>query len=522
MPTLQAYNISYQFDNGDTLFENLSCSLTQRRVGLVGRNGVGKSLFASIISGEQLPSTGTVTPPNSYAVYRQQASELLGSELSIAQYFGVSEILTAIKNIESGDCDGRWFEIAGEQWHLPALLHEQLATLGLPKDLNFPCAKLSGGQLARLQLWQLFKSDVQLLILDEPSNHLDEGAKQWLINAIENFTGTILLISHDRSLLREMNEIWELSSTGLSGYGGNYDFYAKQKQTEQLAIERQLAQLNKVQQKLARQAQLNREKAEQRAAQGNRLRKGGSQSKILLDFKKGKASASNASRNKSAQARQQQLQSQTQELCQKHENISTQKLYIATQQSSSHKAISVLNGVLPFGKKRPISLQAFANNKLHLKGNNGSGKSTLLKGILGEIVLSQGELLVNTPVCYLDQHFGVIQEDESMLANMMTLCEGMTETYARTLLAGLGFRRDAVYRIGKQLSGGEKMKLAVLVISHQAHQPFLLLDEPDNHLDLASKQLLAKALLEYRGGFILISHDLDFAQESGVNCEYQL
>ncbi|WP_448551849.1 ATP-binding cassette domain-containing protein [Thalassotalea montiporae] len=522
MPVFQAYNISYQFDNGNILFKSLSCSLTQQGVGLVGRNGVGKSLFASIISGEQMPSTGTVTPPNSYAVYRQQASELLGSELSIAQYLGVSEMLTAINNIESGDCDDKWFEIVDEQWHLPALLQEQLAILGLPEDLNFPCAKLSGGQLARLQLWQLFKSNVQLLILDEPSNHLDESAKQWLINAIENYTGNILLISHDRALLREMNEIWELSSTGLSVYGGNYDFYAEQKQTEQLAIERQLAQLNKAQKKLVTQAQLNQEKAEQRAAQGNRLRKGGSQSKILLDFKKGKASASNASRNKSAQVRQQQLQTQTQELSQKHEQVSRQKLYIADQQSNAKKAISVIDGVLPFGNIQPISLKVFANNKLHLKGNNGSGKSTLLKAILGEIALSYGELMVNTPVCYLDQHFGVIQEKLSILANMMTLCDGMTETDARTLLAGIGFRRDAVYRLGKQLSGGEKMKLAVLVISHQAHQPFLLLDEPDNHLDLASKQLLAKALLEYRSGFILISHDRDFAQESGVNCEYQL
>ncbi|REL25914.1 ABC transporter ATP-binding protein [Thalassotalea euphylliae] len=522
MPELQAYNISYRFDNGETLFENLSCSLTQRRVGLVGRNGIGKSLLASIISGERLPSSGTVTPPNSYAVYSQQASELLDSELSIAEYLGVSQVLTAINNIESGDCDGKWFEIVGEQWHLPALLAQQLLKLGLPQDPNFPCAKLSGGQLARIQLWQLLKSDMQLLILDEPSNHLDESAKQWLINAIDNFAGTVLLISHDRTLLREMNEIWELSRTGLNVYGGNYDFYAEQKQTELLAIERQLAQLNKAQKKLATQAQLNREKAEQRAAQGNRLRRGGSQSKILLDFKKGKASASTASRNKSAQARQRQLQSQTQELSQKHEQNSPQKLHIATQQSSSHKAISILDGVLPFGNQQSIALQVFANNKFHLKGCNGSGKSTLLKVILGEVPLTQGELMVNTPVYYLDQHFGVIQDELSMLTNIMTLCEGMTETDARTLLAGIGFRRDTVYRIGRELSGGEKMKLAVLVISHQAHQPFLLLDEPDNHLDLASKKMLAKALCDYNGGFVLISHDSDFAKESGVSCEYRL
>ena len=521
MSVFQAYNISYQFDNGDTLFENISCSLTQGCVGLVGRNGVGKSLFASIVTGEQVPSTGTVTPPSSYAIYRQQASELLNSELSIAEFLGVGEILTAINHIESGDCDDKWFEIVGEQWHLPALLHEQLETLGLPNEPNFSCAKLSGGQLARLQLWQLFESNAPFLILDEPSNHLDECGKHWLIQAIKNFSGAVLLISHDRALLREMNEIWELSSTGLTVYGGNYDFYAEQKQTEQLAIERQLEHLNKAQKKLAAQAQSNREKAEQRAAQGKRLRAGGSQSKILLDFKKGKASASSASRNKNAQAREQQLQAKTQNLLQKQESMSTQKLYL-TGKSSSNRVISMLDGILPFGRQRPISMQILANNKLHLKGNNGSGKSTLLKVIAGKVVLAKGELTINTPVYYLDQHFGVIQERLSMLDNVMSLCEGVTETDARTLLAGIGFRRDTVHRTGKQLSGGEKMKLALLIISHQAHQPILLLDEPDNHLDLASKQLLASTLNNYQGGFVLISHDNDFAEESGVNCEFSL
>ncbi|MBF4386175.1 ATP-binding cassette domain-containing protein, partial [Vibrio anguillarum] len=132
------------------------------------------------------------------------------------------------------------------------------------------------------------------------------------------------------------------------------------------------------------------------------------------------------------------------------------------------------------------------------------GKSTLLKTLLGEISLYQGELQLNTPLYYLDQHFGVIRAELSILDNLIQQCSGIKESDARTLLAGIGFRRDSVFRLGHMLSGGEKMKLAMLIVSHQPEQPLLLLDEPDNHLDLDSKIMLTQALCNYRGGFILV------------------
>ena len=181
MPVLQAYNISHQFGNGETLFQQIACSMTKRRVGLVGRNGVGKSVFASILSGEQALTSGTVTLPRSFAVYRQQPSHLLGGDLSIAQFLAKDKVLSALKQIEMGDCSEHLFEVVGEQWDLPIQLAKQLTDMGLPPQPDFPCSQLSGGQLARLQLWQLFDSEVELLILDEPSNHLDTHAKQWLI-----------------------------------------------------------------------------------------------------------------------------------------------------------------------------------------------------------------------------------------------------------------------------------------------------------------------------------------------------
>lgn len=522
MPVLQANNISHQFDNGDMPFQHLSCSMNQHRVGLVGRNGVGKSLFASILSGEIVPSDGKVNLPSSLAIYRQQPSELLCSDSTIAQYLGKDKVLEAIGKIEAGDSSEHWFEIVGEQWDLAIQLQNQLQEIGLPPCSDALCSGLSGGQLARLQLWQLFEQDVELLILDEPSNHLDVNAKQWLIESMRCFDGAILLISHDRELLRQMDEIWELSGLGLTVFGGSYDDYAEHKRTELRAVERHLANVSKQTKHLEEQAQRNREKADQRAALGNKQRKEGSQPKILLDAKKNKATARASNRSKNEQLRQAYLQDKAQTLKSRKEQLENQRLYLADTQGSSRKVISLLKGILPFGHTLPITLQIFADDKVHLLGSNGSGKSTLLKILLGESALKKGELQINTPLYYLDQHFGGIDVDLSLLDNLMQQCAGMQESDARTLLAGIGFRRDNVFRLGKVLSGGEKMKLAMLIVSHQPTQPLLLLDEPDNHLDLDSKMMLAVALQSYKGGFILVSHDQDFCKESGITRQIHL
>ena len=522
MPVLQAFDLSCQFDNGDTLFKHLSCTVNKHRIGLVGSNGVGKSVLASMLTGDRTPSSGRVVTSGSVAMYRQQPSSLLNGTLTIAQFLGLDDVLTALKKIESGDSAQRWFDKVGENWDLPARLARQLSETGLPTDPDFPCAKLSGGQLARLQLWSLFNNKAELLVLDEPSNHLDTAGKQWLIDSIRHFEGALLLVSHDRELLREMEEIWELSGLGLKVYGGNYDLFASQKQVELEAVGRQLASIDKHKRRLQEQAQRNREKAEQRAGQGNRLRKDGSQPKVLLDTKKDKATASASSRNKNEQLRLKHLREKQQALSERKSQLKSQNLYLSDTQSQSRRVISMLNALLPFGIAEPLTLQVFAGNKLHLTGPNGCGKSTLLKSLLGDVSLVSGEMQVNTSLFYLDQHFGVVRAELSALENLMRFCAGMKESDARTMLAGIGFRSDDVFRLGEDLSGGELMKLAMLIASHQQDAPLLLLDEPDNHLDLESKIMLSQALNHYGGGFILISHDHDFAQESGVNCLFDM
>lgn len=522
MPVLQFYNISHQFGNGEVLFRDLSGSVTKHCTGIVGRNGTGKSILASILSGNVSPSAGTISMPGSTGFYHQQTSCLTGTDINIAHFLGKDAVLEALSEIESGDYSEHLFEIAGENWDLPLQLTEQLCHMGLPADPYLSCSALSGGQLAKLQLWQLFNSDAELLILDEPSNHLDSDATQWLLESMHMFRGSVLLISHNRKLLREMEEIWELSGTGLKVYGGNYDIYKKQKHSEELALERQISGIEHQKKQLEMQAQKNRERTAQRAAQGNKLRRDKSQPKVLMDKKKEKATAHLSKRNKNEQLRRNYLQVKSETLKARKESVKEQKFHIESQQYRTKKVISVQSGVLSFGSPEPINLQIRAHDRIHLTGRNGCGKSTLLKTLSGQCQFHHGEIQVNTSLCYLDQHFALIQPELPALDILLQRCTGMTESKARTLLAGIGFRRDNVFRYGRMLSGGERMKLAMLIISHQPEQPFLLLDEPDNHLDLSSKVILAQALKNYSGGFILVSHDQDFADESGITQEFRL
>ncbi|MEL7292386.1 MAG: ATP-binding cassette domain-containing protein [Pseudomonadota bacterium] len=522
MPILQANQISYQFADGERLFADISVTLQHRRVGLVGRNGSGKSLLARLLLGELSPTSGHVVRLASALSYSQLSSDLLNRQVSIAHFLDLESALHALAQIESGSCDDKWFERLGERWCLKQDLEAELSAMGLPADVFFPCAQLSGGQLAKLKLWKLFQSEAQLLVLDEPSNHLDHPGRLWLCEQLRQFQGHVLLISHDRLLLRQMEQIWELSSLGLTQFGGNYDHYSEQKQQQVAAIERQLDSVHKQQKALQRQTQLNKEKANQRAAQGMKARRSGSQPKIILNGLRDKATLSSSHRLKNEAGRSARLQQKEQTLQSRQDQGYDYKFYMDSAPQKGGQLLSIVAGELPFVHTQPIHLQLCHGDKVWLQGDNGCGKSTLLKVIQGKQVLLEGSCQVNVPVYYLDQHFALLPTHLSMLEAMQQMCSGMSESDARTLLAGIGMRRDDVYRRVEQLSGGEKMKLAMLIVSHQANAPLLLLDEPDNHLDLDAKTLLAKTLAQYRGALILVSHDHEFVNQVNVTGRYCL
>jgi ATPase subunit of ABC transporter with duplicated ATPase domains len=279
-------------------------------------------------------------------------------------------------------------------------------------------------------------------------------------------------------------------------------------------------QLKAEQKKIERQTQANKEKAQQREAQGNRLRKSGSQPKILMDAMKDKAGRSQSAQVTNQQNQVDRNQDKLHSLGVHKEALKPQALYLQqAAQVKKRKLLDVQNCQLHYGVGSLFSFSLSQTDRCYLDGANGCGKSTLLKAIQQQHSSYSGVIQRYANTVYLDQNFGLLKCDDSMLDSLMHHCRGLIESDARTLLAGIGFRRDSVYRKVADLSGGEKMKLSMLMVSHVDDAPLLLLDEPDNHLDIDSKQMLATALKAFKGGFILVSHDKVFVRDVGVNMQ---
>ncbi|MEI6895011.1 MAG: ATP-binding cassette domain-containing protein [Colwellia sp.] len=513
MPTLQVNKLSYQLDNGIKLFENISFRLPQGLTALIGRNGVGKSILVSLLTKELKPTSGTISSEMSILSFNQNHSMCFKKEETVSSFLGVDKQLAALNRIEQGDYEESDFELLAEHWQIKDDVLKILKTLRLPVNFNLLCVSLSGGERAKLSLWQLFQSDAQLLILDEPSNHLDKQGKHWLMNQMKNYQGNVLLVSHDHELLQQVDSIYELSSLGLTFFHGAYSDYLCHKQNNDEALDRKRLHLNKQKKKVLKQAQKSKEKAQKRASQGNRLRHSGSQAKVLLDGKKNKAEGAASSKATQSKARMLNIASKQALLLTQKEPIKPLSLSMHHEKNKKAQQLYIEEVVLPFGSKEPINLQVMNNEKFHLVGENGSGKSTFLKVLLGELRPISGNVYLNCQLFYFDQYCSLLKAQLNMLENMQQHCAYLNDMDLRTLLAGIGFRGDKVFTLVAQLSGGEKIRLMILIASHQKELPLLLLDEPDNHLDRESKEVLADALNAFNGSFILISHD-----EHLLNC----
>ncbi|UTV30621.1 ABC-F family ATP-binding cassette domain-containing protein [Photobacterium atrarenae] len=516
-PILTAHNLAVFHDNGETLFSDVSFSLELQITGLVGQNGAGKSVLAKILMQQIRPDAGTVHSLARLGCLAQITDAAQRSEMgSVVAFLGLEAKLQALTRIENGSCAPDDFELVGDDWDIRDVLHARLTAIGLPPDPFQPCQALSGGELIRLQLWQLFEGDHDYLILDEPSNHLDQAGRRWLIEQLHQFRGGVLLISHDRQLLQEADHILELTATGVCQYGGNYAVYAEEKLRQQVAAARALSSAENQVAQLRRQYQRSQEKAQQRAVAGKKERRSGSQPKMLLDGKKEAAQLSASARKVQFSRQLAVAEQRVSEHKARHIQDKPQQLKVNAAERRLSVVLDVINLTLPYGQHAPISFRLCYGDRVHLVGPNGCGKSTLLKTLLGDEQPTAGEVHCRANLCYLDQHFSLLDETQSVLANLQRLCPEHTETELRTMAAGVGLRRQRVALPIGRLSGGERMKVALLVISHQPGETLLLLDEPDNHLDLAAKQMLSRALHQYPGPMLLVSHEPDFVAEVGI------
>jgi ATPase subunit of ABC transporter with duplicated ATPase domains len=481
--------LAYRTPDGRELFSGLTLSLGAERVGLVGRNGCGKSTLLRLIQGELSPSDGSVAVGGRLGLLPQAFAPPAGA--GVADVLGAREGLDRIARIEAGE--GGEDDLADADWTLLPRVEEALSAVGLPGlDLGRDAASLSGGQMTRVALARLLVAEPELLILDEPTNNLDEAGRRLLAQVLAGWRGGALVVSHDRTLLRQMDRIVELSSLGLRSYGGGYDFYVAQKAEEEAAAKRDLATAERDARRLEREIQLARERKDRKDSAGRKSRARGDAPKILLD-----AQADRSERTSGRGARLAERQrSDAQDMLNAARSRVERAAQIEFELPSTGLALgkTVLEvedltfahegGSVLFDE---FNLRLVGPERVGLVGPNGSGKSSLLGLIAGTLRPQAGAVRLNASMAILDQQAAALDDDETLVEAYRRLNPASDDQTAHAALARFLFRGAAGRRKVGNLSGGERLRAAMACALCAPSPPQLIvLDEPTNHLDLDS------------------------------------
>ncbi len=468
------------------------------KVGLVGSNGCGKSSLFAALLGELSPDAGNLSMPSSWAIatVKQETPSLEQSALDYVmdgdkEFRQLEQQLEQARTNDDGNLEATLINkidtING--YSLPARAGELLHGLGfLQNQLANPVRDFSGGWRMRLNLAQALISRADLLLLDEPTNHLDLDAVIWLQRWLKRFTGTLVLISHDRDFLDTViGQILHIEHKRAKLYSGNYTAFERQRR-EHLA--QQDAQYQKQQ-----------KEAEHLTAFVDRFR-------------------AKASKAKQAQSRLKRLEklpdlapahvdSQFTFSFEEPESLPYPLLSLTESQCGYNTETIILN---------EVGLTLVPGSRIGLLGRNGAGKSTLIKSLAGEIELLNGERYCaqELQIGYFSQHqLEQLHSGSSPVDHIIRAQPTLGEPQARSFLGKFGFSGDQALESVNTMSGGEKARLVLALIVLEKPQ-LLLLDEPTNHLDLEMRQALVMALQDFGGAIILIAHDR-FLLESCVD-----
>ena len=497
-------NISYEI-SGQKLLNNIKLTITPSdKIGLIGINGAGKSTLLKIISQEIKPQKGRIQIKKGTKVYYLPQEVVRPQNLDITIFDYVKgafeelyekekELLRINKEIEKDN--GQDIKLIKYQSLLEEKLREAgfyeinskikkvLIGLGFRSDSFYkPISTLSGGWLMRLELSKIILSDPDIVLLDEPINHLDEKSALWLKNFLINSNIGYIIVAHDRDFLNEVSqEIWELEKGKIIKFKGNFDYYIQHKK------------------RLIKAEEKNRKKLEKRIKEINRF------------IERFRAKATKA---KQVQSRIKLLEKITIE--EDKQNLQKDLALKLPLVKRPGKVVLELKSISKsFEGKTLLSNVSFLikrGQKVALIGPNGVGKSTLLKIIAKRLPPERGEVIIghNVISAYFAQHQTTELPEELSILEVLKLSNpSLSETKLRTILGILMFREDDVYKKVSVLSGGEKSRLALAKVMAKGAN-LLLLDEPTNHLDMNSKNALKMALKEFEGSLLIVSHDYDF------------
>lgn len=537
-------HISYIHPDKEVLFSDLNFSISKgQKLGLVGNNGCGKSTLLQIIAGRLSPSAGVIVRPDDLYYIPQHFGQY--DSLTIAQALKIDGKQQALHAILSGDASTENFKVLDDDWNIEERSVAALDSWDIGQfPLSHPMHLLSGGEKTRVFLAGMDIHRPSVVLMDEPTNHLDAAGRNRLYDWVEKCRSTLLIVSHDRSLLNLMPEICELEKHQISYYGGNYEFYKEQKSLMQNALQQRIDEKEKAL-RLARK--VAREMAERRDKQNVRGEKTNSKKgvpRIVLNALQSKSEKSTSKLNNAHKEKADKLTDERNKL---RSSLSLAAELKTDFNSSSLHAGKILvtaeeinfaycsnqneNGCYPdnnchtntFNEQflwlDPVSFQIKSGDRLRIEGTNGSGKTTLLKLITGQLEPQQGTITrAAFTYVYLNQDYSIINDRNSILEQAYAFnSRHLPEHEIKIILNRYLFPAPEWNKSCRKLSGGEKMRLAFccLMISNNTPDIFIL-DEPTNNLDIQSIEIITGTIKKYTGTVIVISHDNYFIREIGI------
>ena len=502
MIILQANKIERSFA-GDVLFENINLQVDERdRIALVGRNGAGKSTLLKILVGEEEPTSGEINKKKDISLsYLAQDSRFESENTIYDEMLHVFDDLRSTEKqlrkmeLEMGEKTGAELDKLMSDYDRLSEEFRQAGGFTFEADIRvilngfkfdesmwqMKIAELSGGQNTRLALAKMLLEKPNLLILDEPTNHLDIETIAWLENYLVNYSGALIIVSHDRYFLDKVATITlDLTKHSLDRYVGNYTSFVEQKE-----------------QKLATEAK-NYEKQQKEIA-------------ALEDFVN--RNLVRASTTKRAQSRRKQLE-KMERLDKPEAGTKSANMTFHSDKTSGNIVLTVENAAIGYDGEilsEPINLDLRKMNAVAIVGPNGIGKTTFIKSIVDQIPFIKGEKRfgANVEVGYYDQTQSKLTPSNTVLDELWNDFRLTPEVEIRNRLGAFLFSGDDVKKSVGMLSGGEKARLLLAKLSMENNN-FLILDEPTNHLDIDSKEVLENALIDFDGTLLFVSHDRYF------------